>query len=220
MKANEKKCQVASQAKSKKVVAPVNRTSCSSPLWILVGLVSLSFGILSPRLLQARNSFVFSHSSNNNKSDRKLTTTKSPSPKLIVRSNTQSSELADTATTKTMAPASTGSRHSKNRHDFACDKEALAQVLHENPVQGLHFLCMNQGMKSLRLVFFPGAQHTDAPPTVEMEGLPEWEAFRETIMSNFGMRHMDELHQPWGMFSLNGDLLVNEHDDQVEMVCL
>lgn len=98
-----------------------------------------------------------------------------------------------------------------------CDKETLSTVLHENPVPGMHVLCMDQSAIALKLTMWPGAQQMDAPPAVEIPGFPNWNSLKQTLVQYFRLRPADDLHQPWAMFSLNGQLLVQETHEQVNM---
>ena len=72
-----------------------------------------------------------------------------------------------------------------NTHEFPCTKEALDNVLHDIPIKGMHVICMDQTMKSLTVTLYPNAQHTDTPIVQELEGLPEWTLFQQTLQFTF-----------------------------------
>ena len=165
------------------------------PLWLclLIGLLSLAFGLLSPHLLDQYKTVL-------TKSPSK--TKKSAAPNLIVETESNRRE----------------ERRMSSDYEFPCHDEALAQVLHEKPVPGMHVLCMDQTMKSLHLTFYKGAQRTrDPPPRVELEGLPDWTTFRTTLTDYLELRPSDDLHQEWSIYTPEGELLMQEGDQHAEM---
>ena len=101
-----------------------------------------------------------------------------------------------------------------------CDAQSLSQFLHENPVAGMHVICMNQTMRSLQLALYPDAQQTNTPVQLELEGLPTWEGYANALVQSLHLRRMDELNQPWSIFSTNGELLVREDNQHVHMPML
>lgn len=181
---------------------------CGPPplVCLLVGLLFLALGLVSPHLLEGY------------KKKTAVTSQKSARPPKLVEANDKVKAKAETEKKK---------KRKKERrlvempdtpgNEFACDAEALAKVLHENPVPGMHVLCMSQTMKSLQLTFFKDAQQTDAPPRIEMEGLPDWSSFKKTLAQYLSLTPTDELHQEWSMYSPNGEILVQESNSYVEM---
>lgn len=104
-----------------------------------------------------------------------------------------------------------------HQHEFACDREALRKVLHDEPQPGMHVICMDQTMQSLKVTLFPEAQKRDQPIVEEMEGLPDWTAFKAVLHNYLRLKRADNLHQPWAMFSPDGELLIQETNEHVEM---
>jgi prolyl 4-hydroxylase len=103
------------------------------------------------------------------------------------------------------------------QNEFSHDRDALDKVLHEKPVPGMSVVCMHRSMASLKLTFWPGAYKLESPPTVEWQGLPDWKTYKETLVKYLQLRPADNLHQPWAIFSPDGELLVKEDNPQVNM---
>ena len=179
-----------------------NNTSVAGPslvVCLIVGTFFLALGLLSPHLLDGYKKAALSSQNLARPPTLVIGKTK---PKADKKKKKKARKLEMPATPE---------------NEFPCDTEALAKVLHERPVKGMHVLCMNQSMKSLQLTLFPEAQRTDAPPRVEMEGLPDWSTFKKTLTEYFHLTPMDDLHQEWNIFSPDGELLVQESNEYVEM---
>ena len=180
-----------------KVVSKKQNTSDTTPtggrpvplsVCLLIGILSLALGLLSPHLVDEYY-----------KTAKKKAAATAPN-------------LIDTKNKK-----KTERRMSSDHYEFPCHDEALAKVLHENPVKGMHVLCMDQNMKSLHLTFYKEAQRTQNPPQVEMEGLPDWTAFQKTVTEYFNLRPTDDLHQEWCIYTPEGELLMQEGDEHADM---
>jgi hypothetical protein len=188
---------------------------------LFVALCSLALGILTPHIIgiwkgQDQPSSIPRSSSK----ERDLGASQSGPPSITSNSsNTNSKNQATTRETaerskKQQEPAMTVTQ---STHEFPCDDHALADVLHEAPVVGLHVVCMDKSMASLKLTLFPEAQETKDPIKLEMEGLSEWTALKATLVNSLKLQTMDNLHQPWAMYSPDGELLVKEDDNDCHM---
>jgi len=164
---------------------------------LLIGLFSLALGLLSPQLIKTYQTIA------------------SSSQPAQSKNITAPSTLEETKSK--ISAKKTKERRMSSKHEFPCHDEALAKVLHEKPVKGMHVLCMDQSIRSLQLTIYKDAQRTENPPQVEMEGLPDWTAFKKTITEYLDLRPASDLQQQWNIYSSDGELLMQETAPYAQM---
>ena len=93
----------------------------------------------------------------------------------------------------------------------ACSDEILKQFLHDGPVRGMHFVCLQNGTLHL---------YREAVATTHQEALLEssnsWTAFKELLEESFDMHPMEN-RQSWAIFNSAGEKLATADDGNVDM---
>lgn len=91
----------------------------------------------------------------------------------------------------------------------ACDKEALSDFLHDDPVEGMHVVCVEEGTSvgNLEINVFPGAQLGSRQETMSEFS---WYGVRDSLITALRLRTTDALHQPWAIFTSLGERIVAE----------
>lgn len=100
---------------------------------------------------------------------------------------------------------------------FVCDEEALSSFLHENPVQGMHVLCLGQkknNFKSLHLDAYVGSQE-GKKVSLDANGKDEEEVTLDQIKASMekllGLRQRKN-RQSWAIFNPVGERIVGKED--------
>jgi hypothetical protein len=135
------------------------------------------------------------------------------------------------------AAASQSSSSSKEREllssspplpKYDCDFDTLSDYLHDVPIPGLHVVCFQPSssqqeiISTTTLTFYKNAMHMESPPTTTITtrkndgSWSSWSSVKSRLESRLGLRPMDELHQPWAIYSPTGQRLVAEDDDNFD----
>jgi len=92
-----------------------------------------------------------------------------------------------------------------------CSLEALSKFLHDEPVKGMHFVCLQKN-GTLDL-------YREAVATTHQQAQLEsntWPVFKQTLIENLGMQEIPH-RQTWAIFSSNGQKLATGSDENVDM---
>lgn len=93
-----------------------------------------------------------------------------------------------------------------------CSDEVLSQFLHDKPVKGMHYVCLQ---KNGTLDLFREAVNT-THQQAQLESSDSWEVFKNLLEESLDM-HEIENRQNWAVFSGNGEKLASADDKQVDM---
>lgn len=89
-----------------------------------------------------------------------------------------------------------------------CSEERLKEFWHEKRVPGFHIACVEAPGNSLELKFYKGG--TREVTTVDMPLPVSWPKLQEQFETELSLPKADILHQPWAIFSAEGERLVEE----------
>lgn len=92
---------------------------------------------------------------------------------------------------------------------LTCNKDTLAEYLHDEPVPGLHVVCWQDD----QLKFYRGAQVGEPSASVAAPGLLSWNALRSQLVEHLQLSPFDDVHQPWAAYTPYGVKARTEVDD-------
>jgi hypothetical protein len=103
---------------------------------------------------------------------------------------------------------------------YACNEEVLSHFLHHDDVFGMHVVCVQQEADGLggRLILFQNAvQLSDEDDELwEISSGTDpltWGWIKEQLVNELELTPTDDLHQPWAIFSPNGEERLRDESD-------
>lgn len=121
------------------------------------------------------------------------------------------------------SPTSTDERRLSSvvQHTFPCDDEALSHFLQEDAVPGYHVACVydandDNSTAAWKAEIYAGGQNLDSKKTVDLNVVlspaneMRWDVLQTSLKDSLNLRTTDRLHQPWALFTPNGERIVEE----------
>lgn len=98
------------------------------------------------------------------------------------------------------------------RQNYPCSQERLEEFWHERPVRGFHIVCFGtDDEENLSVIYYKNARRIDEPDVHTLGSHPvAWPTLRAHLAQHLGLTATDDLHQPWAMFTPQGERAVDE----------
>ena len=114
----------------------------------------------------------------------------------------------------------TGSLKWSFQPKYICDESTLSNYLHDEEVPGLHVACIQPtndasgGGWKLTLYQHASGRRFATPIVVDIDEIQndQWHWLKQQLVSNLGLRHADDLHQPWAIFSPDGNQRLRDEE--------
>jgi prolyl 4-hydroxylase len=92
----------------------------------------------------------------------------------------------------------------------ACSEERLEEFWHDEPVPGFHIVCLDTLPSGYIRLFRGGTRETKREVA---SSVSSWDEFKRVLVRHLKLTSEDEMHQPWAIFSAQGERLASEDQE-------
>ena len=97
------------------------------------------------------------------------------------------------------------------------DCSSVNDFLHDENIAGMHVICLNENHS---FDLYVGAKQTTMPANNNLSDQISWESLKMALEKALALTTRPIQHQPWAIFSCEGELLATEMDDTVDITKL
>ena len=104
------------------------------------------------------------------------------------------------------------------QQNYPCTQERLEEFWHDQPVQGFHIVCLNLDEGgNLFVKYYKNGRRNDSPEQTMGSNPVAWPTLRSNLVENLGLSVADDLHQPWALFTPQGERALDEVSEEEEL---
>ena len=102
---------------------------------------------------------------------------------------------------------------------YPCTPERLEEFWHDKPVKGFHIACFDMDENAnINVKYYKNARRIDSPTVQTLGSGPiAWSELRTHLVENLKLTATDDLHQPWAVFTPQGERTLDEVTEEHEL---